>query len=431
MHRMKHRIFGLKEHDTRVKSELLAGFITFITLVYIVVVNASILADAGIPFEAGIIATALTAFAGSLIMGLWANSPIVIAPGMGVNALFTYTIVHGMGLSWQEALAAVFVSGILFMLIAFTKLASVIQQAIPTSLKEAITAGIGLFIAFIGMQKGGLIIASKTTLVGIGHFGDIHVILTAITLIVTIILFVRKVPGNLLIGIVFGTVLSMLAGQLGDSTGASSISWADAVGAIGAMSFQGATSAVFWVATFSLVLVIVFENIGLIHGQLHMLNQPEKFKRSLRASSVSVIVSGFVGSSPAIPAVETTAGISAGGKTGLTSVTTGMLFLLSLFFIPVIKMIPDTAIAPILILVGGLMMESVTKIPFADFTEGFPAFLVIAAIPLTSSIVDGIAFGFIMYPILKAATGKWKQVGLPLYVIAALFLLNFVLHALG
>nr|WP_195576221.1 NCS2 family permease [Paenibacillus sp. 1001270B_150601_E10] len=428
---MKHRIFGLKEHDTRVKSELLAGFITFITLVYIVVVNASILADAGIPFEAGIIATALTAFAGSLIMGLWANSPIVIAPGMGVNALFTYTIVHGMGLSWQEALAAVFVSGILFMLIAFTKLASVIQQAIPTSLKEAITAGIGLFIAFIGMQKGGLIIASKTTLVGIGHFGDIHVILTAITLIVTIILFVRKVPGNLLIGIVFGTVLSMLAGQLGDSTGASSISWADAVGAIGAMSFQGATSAVFWVATFSLVLVIVFENIGLIHGQLHMLNQPEKFKRSLRASSVSVIVSGFVGSSPAIPAVETTAGISAGGKTGLTSVTTGMLFLLSLFFIPVIKMIPDTAIAPILILVGGLMMESVTKIPFADFTEGFPAFLVIAAIPLTSSIVDGIAFGFIMYPILKAATGKWKQVGLPLYVIAALFLLNFVLHALG
>lgn len=429
---MKHRIFGLKEHDTRVKSELLAGFITFITLVYIVVVNASILADAGIPFEAGIIATALTAFAGSLIMGLWANSPIVIAPGMGVNALFTYTIVNGMGLSWQEALAAVFVSGILFMLIAFTKLASLIQQAIPTSLKEAITAGIGLFIAFIGMQKGGLIIASKTTLVGIGHFGDIHVILTALTLIVTIILFVRKVPGNLLIGIVFGTVLSMLAGQLGDkSAGASSITWADAIGAIGAMSFQGATSAVFWVATFSLVLVIVFENIGLVHGQLHMLNQPEKFKRSLRASSVSVIVSGFVGSSPAIPAVETTAGISAGGKTGLTSVTTGMLFLLSLFFIPVIKMIPDTAIAPVLILVGGLMMESVTKIPFADFTEGFPAFLVIAAIPLTSSIVDGIAFGFIMYPILKAATGKWKQVGVPLYVIAALFLLNFVLHALG
>lgn len=429
---MKHRIFGLKDHHTSIKTEVLAGCVAFITVVYIVIVNASILQDAGIPFEAGIVATALTAFAGSLIMGLWANSPILIAPGMGVNALFSYTIVHGMGLSWQEALGAVFISGILFMIIAFTPLSTLIQQAIPASLKEAITAGIGLFIAFIGMQKGGLIIASEKTLVAIGHFGDLQVLLTVISLIATLVLFVRKVPGNLLIGIAFGTLLSWLTGQMDQgSAQASSLSWSEAVGAIGAMSFQGITSITFWVATFSIVLVLVFESIGLIHGQLNMLSQPEKFNRSLKASSVSVIVAGFAGSSPAIPAVETTAGISSGGRTGLTSVTTGVLFLLSLFFIPVIKMIPDTAIAPVLILVGGLMIQSVAKIPFEDLTEGIPAFLVIAAIPLTSSIVDGIAFGFISYPILKAATGKWKQIGLPLIIIAALFLLNFVLHAVG
>lgn len=428
---MMNRFFGLKEHNTNVKQEFIAGCVAFITVIYIVVVNASILADAGVPFEAGIIATALTAFVGSLIMGLWANSPILIVPGMGVNALFSYTIVQGMGLSWQEALAAVFVSGILFMIIAFTSLSQLIQKAIPNSIKEAITAGIGLFIAFIGLQKGGIVVASSTTLVAIGDFGNVQVLLTVVTLIVTLVLFVRNVPGNLLIGIMFGTFLAAIFGQIDKSNSVASSHFIDSLDVIGAMSFSSVSSIIFWIATFSIVLVLVFENMGLIHGQLDMLKQPQKFNRSLQASSASVVISGLLGSSPGVPAVESTAGISAGGRTGLTAVTTGFLFLISLFFIPFIKMIPDTAIAPVLILVGGLMIQSVKSIPFSDFTEGFPAFLVIATIPLTSSIVDGIAFGFIAYPILKVATGKWKQVGIPLFVIAVLFLLNFVFHAIG
>ncbi|WP_442602230.1 NCS2 family permease [Paenibacillus sp. KN14-4R] len=429
---MMNRLFGLNQYNTNVKKEMMAGFVTFITAIYIVVVNASILADAGIPFEAGIVATGLTAFVGCLLMGFWGNSPLAIVPGMGINALFTYTVVHGLHLSWQEALAAVFVSGILFTIIAFTSLSALIQRAIPRSLKEAITVGIGLFIAFIGLQKGGIIVANPSTIVALGDLSQVHVLLTIATLIVMFILFVRNVPGNLLIGIAMGTLFAALSGTINfEDAGQTSMSLSDSFSAIGAMSFGSIGTIAFWIATFSIMLVLVFENVGLIHGQLGMLKQPEKFNRSLQASALAVVASGVLGTSPTVSAVESTAGITTGGKTGLTAVTTGMLFLLSLFFIPFIKLIPDTAIAPVLILVGGLMIQSVKEIPFEDYTEGLPAFLVIATIPLTSSIVDGMAIGFILYPILKIATGKWKQVGIPLMIIALLFLLNLVFHAVG
>ncbi|MCR8642690.1 NCS2 family permease [Paenibacillus sp. N1-5-1-14] len=429
---MMNRIFGLSKYNTNVKTEFLAGFVSFITAIYIVVVNASILADAGIPFEAGIVATGLTSFVGCLIMGFWGNSPLAIVPGMGINALFTYTIVHGLHLSWQEALAVVFVSGVLFTAISFTTLSGVIQKAIPRSLKDAITAGIGLFITFIGLQKGGIVVAHPSTLVALGDLSSVHVLLTLATLIVMFILFVRNVPGNLLIGIAVGTVLAALSGTIQiDDAGQSSVTFADSLSALGAMSFGSIGTIAFWIATFSLMLVLVFENVGLIHGQLGMLKQPEKFDRSLQASAMAITASGVLGSSPTVSSVESTAGISAGGKTGLTAVTTGFLFLIALFFIPFIKMIPDTAIAPVLILVGGLMIQSVKNIPFEDLSEGLPAFLVLATIPLTSSIVDGMAIGFIVYPILKIATGKWKQVGIPLLIIAVLFLLNLVFNAIG
>ncbi|WP_051620686.1 NCS2 family permease [Paenibacillus sp. UNC451MF] len=415
-----------------VQKELLAGVISFFTIVYIIAVNSSILEDAGIPLEAGIIATAITSFVGCIIMGLWADTPIILVPGMGINALFTYTIVQTMGLTWQEALGAVFVSGALFALIAFTPLAQSISQSIPDSLKEATTVGIGLFLTFIGLQKGGIVVASEKTFVALGNFADLDTILTLVTLVIALVLFIRNVPGNFLITIAAGTMLAILLGQVSLSEASSDhVSMQVYLDVFGALSFGSIASASFWVAAFTLALVIVFENMGMIHGHLRMVEAPQKFTRSLQANALSVITAGVFGTSPTVSTVESAAGISAGGRKGLTSITTGLLFLISIFCIPVIKLIPDSAISPILIVVGGLMIAGVQRINFAQFSEGFPAFLIVALIPLTYSIVDGMAFGFMGYVILKLAMGRAKDISFPLYLIAGLFLVNFVFHAIS
>lgn len=414
------------------RKELLAGAVSFFTIVYIIAVNASILEDAGIPLEAGIIATALTSFVGCLLMGLWADAPIILVPGMGINALFTYTIVHNMGLTWQEALAAVSISGLLFALVAFTPLARSISLSIPDSLKEATTVGIGLFLTFIGLQKGGIVIASEKTFVALGHFANPQTMLTLVTLIIALVLFVRNVPGNFLITIAAGTLLALGFGQASPVEAAGdSVSLQAYLDVFGALSFAGMAKAPFWVASFTIALVIVFENIGMIHSHLRMTGEPQKFSRSLQANAVSVITSGIFGTSPTVSTVESAAGISAGGRSGLTAITTGVLFLAAMFAIPVIKLIPDSAIAPVLMIVGGLMISGIQRIGFAEFSEWFPAFLIIALIPLTYSIVDGMAFGFIGYVILKLAQGKAKEVSVPLYLTAGLFLINFVFHAIG
>ncbi|WP_310229077.1 NCS2 family permease [Brevibacillus nitrificans] len=422
-------IFHLRACDTTIRRELMAGFISFVTIVYIVAVNASILQDAGIPMEAGILATVFTAFAGALLMAFWANAPIILVPGMGINALFTYTLCHTMGLSWQEALAAVFVSGILFAVIAFTRAATVLSRAIPASLKEAITVGIGLFLTFIGLQKGGLIVTNPSTFVALGELSSPHVIVTLATLVITLILFVRNVPGNFLIGIAAGTGLGFLFGIVTPG-GGSSFSFAEYANVFSGFSFGGIWTLPFWIATFSLAMVIVFENIGLIHGHTAMAGQPQKFRRALQANAVSAALSGMLGSSPTVATVESAAGIAAGGRTGLTSFVTGTLLLGSLGLIPVVKMIPDGAIAPVLIIIGALMLQNVQNINLKDFSEGFPAFLIIAIIPLSYSIVDGIAFGFVAYPLLKLALGKRREVPALMYVISGLFLLNLVLPVL-
>ncbi len=425
------KIFQLKNNNTTFKKEVLAGIVSFFTIVYIVVVNASILSDAGIPLEAGIIATVLTSIAGCFIMGIWGNTPIILVPGMGVNALFTYTIVLGMGLSWQEGLAVVFVSGILFTIIAFTKLATIISESIPHSLKEAITVGIGFFLTFIGLQKGGIVVLSEETYVSLGDFSDSSVLLTVVTLLITVSLFAKKIPGNFLISIIIGTFLAAIFDDLSfEKTTNTTEAFRSYFDVIGAMSFDRFIDLTFWTATFSLTMVIVFENIGLVFGQVHMINRPTTYKRSLQANAMSTITSGILGSSPTVSTVESAAGMTAGGRTGLTSITTGTLFLTSLLFLPFIKVIPDSAIAPILILIGSLMIQNIQHIDLEDFSESFPAFLIIALIPLTYSIVDGMAFGFIMYPVLKIILNRKQDVKMPLYFIAFLFLMNFFFHTL-
>lgn len=413
-----------------VKKEILAGAVSFFTIVYIIAVNASILEDAGIPLEAGIMATVLTSFAGCLLMGLWADAPIILVPGMGINALFTFTIVQTMGLTWQEALGAVFVSGLLFALVAFTSLAHTITVSIPDSLKEATTVGIGLFLTFIGLQKGGIVVGSETTFVAIGSLGSPHTLLTLVTLVIALVLFIRNVTGNFLITIAAGTLLAIGFGQADiSSLAGAKFTLQPYLSVVGGLSFGKITTISFWIASFTLALVIVFENIGMVHSHLLMVGEPDKFRRALQANAISVITAGIFGTSPTVSTVESAAGITAGGRTGLTAVTTGMLFLVAMFCIPVIKLIPDSAVAPVLIIVGGLMIAGIQRINFKQFSEGFPAFLIVALIPLTYSIVDGMAFGFIAYVILRIALGKAKQVSLPLYLIAALFLVNFIFHA--
>ncbi|TYR79834.1 NCS2 family permease [Priestia megaterium] len=425
------KVFQLQHHQTTVGKESIAGVISFLSIVYIIAINSTILADAGIPLEAGIFATVAVSFIGCLIMAFWANAPLILVPGMGINALFTYTMVQSMGLTWQEGLAAVFMSGLLFVMLAFSRLSVKLVAAIPHSLKEAITVGVGLFLTFIGLQKGGLVIPSETTFVALGNLSDPFILSTLLTLMITVVLFIRNIRGNFLLSMVAGTIIAMLFGVQNRPAGnESATSVHEFFSGFGAFSFTALGQITFWAAVFSLTMVLVFENIGLIHGQLGMMNQQSKFARAFQANAMSAFLCGLFGTSPTVSSVEGASGIASGGRTGLTAFVTGVLFLSSLLFIPLIKLVPDSAIAPILIVIGGLMIQNIKNINLQDLTEGFPAFLIITLIPLTYSIADGIAFGFIAYPLLKLSLGKMREVSAFMYVIALLFFLNFVLHYL-
>jgi len=426
------RFFGIKVNGTTAKREVTAGVIGFFTVVYIIAVNALILSEAGMPIEAAIVATIAASVFGCLLMGFWGNVPILLVPGMGINALFSYTMVQSMGLTWQEALAVVFVSGIIFVMIAFTRLSKLISGAVPHSLKEAITVGLGLFLMLIGLEKGGIVERGTSSILALGSLGEAQVLATVLTFLVAIVLFIRNVPGNFLITIVAGTIIAASFGLIDFSqAGNASFTASEAFSVFGALSFGNIFSMTFWIAVFSLTMVIVFENIGLVHGQVSLINRTDRFSRAFQANSISAMASGIFGTSPTVAAVESGAGMAAGGRTGLTTVVTGLLFLVAAFFIPVIKLIPDSAIAPILMIIGGLMLQNIKNLDMKDMSESFPALFIIAMIPFTYSISDGIAIGFILYPILKVAIGKWKEVSPTLYVIAGLFLMNFVFHVVG
>ncbi|USB31851.1 NCS2 family permease [Paenibacillus sp. YPG26] len=426
------RSLGYQPGKHNWRRELTSGLISYFSVVYIVMVNAAILSDAGMPLQAAMVGTLLTSIAGCLLMAFLGKSPIIVVPGMGINAFFTYTLVHSMKLTWQEALAVVTVAGLLFAIIAFTTLYKKISDAIPHNLQHGISVGIGLFMTFIGLQKSGIVIAHQTTFVTIGHFNDPGVITACVTLLLALVLFVRKVKGDLLISILVGTALAFILGAVNrdpGKLGGRPLEEYDEL--FGRLSIYPAiTTLAFWIAVFLLLLIIIFENIGLIGAQTRMIERPETFRGSLRAISLSNITAGIFGSSPTIAAAETTAGIAAGGRTGLSTFVTALLFGATFFFIPLLTYIPDSAIAPILIIIGCLMVQNIQEMNFNDFTEAFPAFLVMVMIPFTYSIVDGMAFGFIAYPIAKLAAGRAREVRPAMYVITILFLANFILHAL-
>ncbi|UOQ83707.1 NCS2 family permease [Gracilibacillus salinarum] len=424
---MRKDIFQLKQHGTSVKQELSAGLIGFFTIAYIIAVNSLILAEAGVPLEGAVLGTILISFVSCLIMGLWSNAPILIVPGMGINAMFAYTLVQSMELTWQQALGVTTVSGLIFTLVAFSSLTTVIKDAIPESLKLAINIGIGLFLMLIGLENGHLVTRGDQSIIALGDFSDPAVLATVLTFIIALILFIRNVKGNFLWTILIGTAIAFVLGVLPSKTN-EAVSLHEYSEVFGALSFADGMSFPYLVAVFSITMVVLFENIGLTYNHLAATNRPEKFKKAFQANGISVMLSGIFGSSPTVSTAETTAAITAGGRTGLTTITTGFLFLAVIFFIPYIQIIPSNAIAPVLMIIGGLMVQDIKKLDLRDLSESFPAIFIIVMIPFTYSIADGIAIGFILYVILKLSTGNARKVSFTLYVIASLFLLHFIIY---
>ncbi|OCA82264.1 permease [Bacillus sp. FJAT-27225] len=422
------KLFNIESEHTSVRTELIAGLTAFMTVAYIIVVNGAILNQAGMPYEAVTIATVISCFIGCMLMALWANSPLLLVPGMGDNAFFVFTLVFAFGLTWQQALAAVLIAGIVFVLAAVTNGAAWLSRSIPQSMIHAMTAGIGLFIAFLGLKNGGLIVPNEGTFVALGSLRDPGALTTLLSLAILLPLFLRNIRGNFLIGIIAGTVIGGLLGIVDFSTiGNFGLSFEGYDSIFMAFDFSQLTTVSFWTAVFSLSMVIIFQNMG---AQLGMLTDKRKFKKSFQANAFSVVAASLVGCSPTTTAAESATGIAAGGKTGLTSFTAGLLFIPALFLIPFFKVIPNEAIAPVLIIVGCLMAQSLRQIPFDDFTEAFPAYLMLVVMPLTFSIANGIAFGFIVYPIVKLVTGRKNEISTAMYVIAFFFMLYFVLGAM-
>lgn len=413
----------------QIKTEVLAGCTTFIASVYIIMTNALILSDAGISQDAAMIATIFTCSLSTILMGLFSDTPLIVVPGMGINSLFTYTIVNSMGLSWQDALGAVFVSGIIFTIIASTKLTPILLKSIPSNLKHAITVGVGFLILFIGLQKSGLVVTNENTMIGLGNIANKETLLSIVTLFIILILHIRNVNGNLLISIIIGSVLSLIMGVTNLNNVDMTMFNMEAFKEVFlGMSFENILSVPFIVAVFSITIVIVFENMGILYGQMEAIGKVDEFQKPFKIAGISNMIAGMFGTSPTIVAAENFSGISAGGKSKIAAFTSGILFLLSLFLIPVLKLIPDGVISSVLIFIGILMIQTFFDIEKGDTIDTIAMILIITLIPFTYNIVNGIALGFIVHTLLRIASGKGKEISPAMYILTVLFILNFIMN---
>lgn len=413
----------------QIKTEVLAGLTTFIASVYIIMTNALILSDAGISQDAAMIATIFTCSLATILMGLLSDTPFIVVPGMGINSLFTYTIVNSMGLSWQDALGAVFISGIIFTIIASTKLTPILLKSIPSNLKHAITVGVGFFIFFIGLQKSGIVISNESTLVGFGNIANKETLISLITLITILVLHIRNVNGGLLISIIVGTLLSIIIGVIDiKNIDINMFNIGEFNEVFLGMSFKNILTVPFIVSVFSMTIVIVFENMGILYGQMEAINKLDNFQRPFTIAGISNMIAGLFGTSPTIVAAENFSGISVGGRGKIASFTSGILFLLSLFLIPILKLIPNGVISSVLIFIGILMIQTFFDIEKGDIIDTISMILIISLIPFTYNIVNGIALGFIAYTILKVASGKWNEISPAMYILTGLFILSFIMN---
>jgi AGZA family xanthine/uracil permease-like MFS transporter len=438
---MLERYFGLKAQGTDVRTEVLAGLTTFMTMAYIVVVNPAILSQTGMPIAAVAAATCLAAGFGSILMGLIANYPLALAPGMGLNAYFTFTVVKGMGVPWQVALGCVFLSGLAFLILTLAGVRQMIVGAIPKPLFSAVAAGVGLFIAFIGLKEAGIIVASPATTVALGDLTTPTAAVAILGLVLIAVLQAWRVKGAILIGILLATVAGWALGLAKIAPGTSSLAELGATAfkldVAGAFTLKGGLGLAMLEIVFVFLFVDLFDNVGTLVAVSKKagLQAPDgsipRLNRILLADSAATMIGAAAGTSTVVSYIESASGVTAGGRTGLTAVVVGLLFLATLFFAPLVQAIPAAATAPALILVGAMMVGSLVDIDWADPTVAIPAFLTLISIPLTFSIANGLAFGITSYAVLKLLTGKIRKGDWLLLVLAVLFVVRFVYLAKG
>jgi adenine/guanine/hypoxanthine permease len=428
---MLEKFFQLKDNKTTVRTEILAGITTFMTMAYILAVNPSILSATGMDKNALFTATALASVIATLVMALVAKLPFALAPGMGLNAFFAFTVVLGMGHSWQFALTAVFLEGIIFIILTAFNIRELIVNAIPMAMKHAVSAGIGLFIAFIGLQNAGVIVNNDAVLVGLGDMGSTPVIMALSGLVLTGVLLALKVKGALLIGIFVVTVVG-IPFSVTILPESQLVSLPPSIAPIFMQfEFKEIFTLDMLIVVFTFLFVDMFDTVGTLvgvsdkAGMLDKQGRVPRVKQALFADAIGTTAGAMLGTSTVTTYVESAAGVAEGGKTGLTSLSVAGMFVIALFFAPVFTMVPGAATAPALILVGFFMMSPILKINFDDYTESIPAFLTILMMPLTYSIAEGIVFGMLAYVLLKLLTGKQKDLSLIMYILAALFILKF------
>ncbi|MGO2722848.1 MAG: NCS2 family permease [Lactobacillus sp.] len=422
------KYFSLDKLGTNVKRELLAGLTTFVSMSYILFVNPSVLGDSGMDKGAVFTATALASALGCFVMGLVANYPIATAPALGINAFFTYTACIGMGVKWQTALAAVFVASFIFILITLFKLREMIIDAIPADLKFAISAGIGLFIAFLGLENGGLVTASKATLVTVGSLNTPKVWITILGLFVTVILMILNVPGSIFIGMIVAAIFGIIIGQiqLPSTYIATAPSLAPTFGQA-LFHIQDINSMQMWVIVLTFLLVTFFDTTGTLIGLVQQAglmkdNKMPRVGKALAADSTAMMAGSVLGTSPVGAYVESSAGIAVGGRSGLTAVFVGIFFLISMIFSPLLSVITDQVTAPALIMVGVLMAQNLAKISWKKLEIAVPAFLIMVGMPLTYSISDGLAWGMIAYPITMLAAKRGKEITPIMWLLFIIFI---------
>ncbi len=423
-------IFKLNDNNTTIKKELLAGFTTFITMAYIIFVNPQMMAASGMDQGAIFVGTCLAAAIACFVMGIFANWPVGLAPGMGLNAFFTYTVVGEMGYSWEVALGAVFIAGILFFIMSITRLRSWMISSIPFNLRIAMGAGVGLFIGLIGLKNGGIIVSNQATLLSLGSFSNIETLLTAIGFLAISVLSVRKIPGAIIIGILITTFIGLFLGLI-EFNGLVSLP-PEIAPTFMKLDILGALNIGMITIIMSFLFVNLFDTTGTLLGvatRANLINengQISDLDKALKADSSASIFGTFFGCSPVTSYVESSAGVEAGGRTGLTAIFVGILFLFAMFFSPLASIIPPYATAGALIYVAILMLGGMEKLNWSNASELLPALVIIVMIPLTFSIADGIALGFLTYTALKFFSGKYNEVSIGAWFLTLIFISKFI-----
>jgi AGZA family xanthine/uracil permease-like MFS transporter len=427
--RLLQKFFQLEQNQTTVRRELLAGVTTFMTMSYVVIVNPRILADAGMPVDGVLFATCISAALATLIMGLWANYPIALAPGMSLNAYFTYSVVIARGVPWQTALGVVFLSGVLFLFLTLTKLREQIVNGIPVCLKYGTAGGIGLFIAFIGLRNAQIVIPNNATLVGMGHIGDPQVLLAAAGLIFIAILMARRIGSAILLGIVAITLAGIPLGLA--HWPAHLFSLPHPAGTFLKLDLRSATKIGLGELVFVFFFVDLFDNVGTLvgvceEGGFLRDGKLPRASRALLADAFGTIFGALTGTSTVTSYIESAAGVAAGARTGIGNVMIAALFLVAMFCAPLVAAIPTYATAPALILVGALMCGSLARVQWDDFSSAFPAFITLVATPLTFSIATGLSLGLLSFTFIKVGTGKHREISPLIWVLSVLFLLRYI-----